>query len=155
MSPRIILDTQLIVLLAVGVTSADIIPKHKNLTEFTCEDFALLLMLLGPDPDLLLLPNTVSEAANLLRHHREPERGRIMEKFREIVGRNPERYIHSRLVTQQPEYLRLGVTDAAILGIFMPGEEILTADAALYIAAMRRGLSATNFHHKREEFGIV
>lgn len=151
MTRSVLLDTQLMVLLAVGLTSARIIAKHKNLTEFTRDDFDLLLFLLGHEPRLILLPNTVPEAANLFRHHRDPERKAIMETF----ARLREYYIASAVVATRREYHRLGITDAAILRCGAPDREILTADAGLYIAATHLGMRATNFNHKREEFGVV
>lgn len=155
MTRSVLLDTQLMVLLAVGLTSASIIAKHKNLTEFTSDDFELLVFLLGREPRLILLPNTVSEAANLLRHHRDPERRAIMETFARLIVGHREYYIESRVVAARKEYHRLGITDAAILQCGAPDREILTADAGLYIAATQLGMRATNFNHKREEFGVV
>ena len=155
MTRAVLLDTQLMVLLAVGLTSAGIIAKHKNLTEFTRDDFDLLLFLLGRDTPLILLPNTVSEAANLLRHHRDPERRAIMETFARLIAAHREVYIASTIVAARREYHRLGITDSAILQCCASDREILTADAGLYIAAMQLGMPETNFNHKREEFGLV
>ncbi|MCJ2060953.1 hypothetical protein MKL09_31090 [Methylobacterium sp. J-048] len=155
MTRSILLDTQLMVFLAVGLTLAGIIAKHKNLTEFTSDDFDLLVHLLGHDCRLILLPNTVSEAANLLRHHKNPERRAIMETFRSLIAGNREYYIESAIVAARDEYHRLGITDSAILQCGSPDREILTADAGLYVAAMQLGMHATNFNHKREEFGLV
>lgn len=155
MTRSVLLDTQLMVLLAVGLTSAGINAKHKNLTEFTRDDFDLLLFLLGRDARLILLPNTVSEAANLLRHHRDPKRRAIMETFAHLIAANREYHIASPVVAARKEYHRLGITDATILQGGAPDREILTADAGLYIAAMQLGMRATNFNHKRKEFGVV
>src|SRR3712207_4504605 len=115
MRRAIILDTQLMVLLAAGLTSRRLVVTHKRLTEFSEDDFDLLVLLLGSDPTLLLLPNTVSEAANLLRHHENPERNDILRVLSELVTRNRERYVRSRAVVGRSEYRRLGVTDCAIL----------------------------------------
>lgn len=155
MSRAIILDTQLIVLLAVGRTSREIIKKHKNLTEFEVRDFDLLVRLLGSKPKLVLLPNTVSESANLLRQHREPERGSIMDTFKAVVHTHEERYIASKMATTRKEYKRLGVADAAILECCTDQNEILTADADLHVTASALGLRSTNFNHKRHEFGLL
>jgi hypothetical protein len=155
MREPLILDTQLMVLLAVGVTSPRIIKKHKKLSSFTEDDFELLLLLIGADPELLLLPNIVAEAANLLRQHADPEKAAIMGNFASLVAQNKERYIESMLVVRQGEYRKLGVTDTAILEACEASGGILTADAGLHDAALRRGLRSTNFNHKREEFGIL
>ncbi|ACA15220.1 conserved hypothetical protein [Methylobacterium sp. 4-46] len=155
MSTAILLDTQLLVLLVVGRTSKGIVAKHKNLTEFTAEDFDLLLILLGDNPALILLPNTVSEAANLLRQHRDPERTAILRTFAEIIGGHAEHYVASRKVVVRREYARLGITDSAILEIGRGNLEILTADLDLFLAAVGLSLRATNFNHKREEFDLL
>src|SRR4051794_39538240 len=97
------------------MTSTQIIQKHKNLTAFTIDDFELLSLLIGTEPELILLPNTVSEAANLLRQHRNPERTRIMQVFAALIDQHRERYLESALVAEMKHYLRLGITDAAIL----------------------------------------
>lgn len=151
----IILDTQLMVLLAVGITSTGIILKHKNLTAYTRDDFDLLVSVLGEDPKLVLLPNTVSEAANLLRQHRNPERRAILETFRHIIERHEERYVASVSAARAAEYHRLGIADSAILECETPATNILTADAELYVAAASRGLIVTNFNHLREADGIL
>ncbi|RVU20545.1 PIN domain-containing protein [Methylobacterium oryzihabitans] len=156
MTIPILLDTQLMVLLAVGATSLSIIPKHKNLTEFTVDDFELLLHLLGRDPELILLPNTVSEAANLLRQHRDPERSRIMATLETIVGSNVERYVPSSEVVLRPDFRRLGLTDTAILeACKLPAYQILTADLDLFVAASISGLQAVSFNHQREDYGLI
>ncbi|TGE01869.1 hypothetical protein [Methylobacterium nonmethylotrophicum] len=155
MNRAVILDTQLIVLFTVGHTSREMIKKHKNLTDFSTRDFDLLMLLLGFEPRLVFLPNTVSESANLLRQHREPKRSIIMETFRGVVHSHRERYITSRAATARKEYKRLGVADAAILECCSDRCEILTADADLHVTASGLGMRSTNFNHKREEYGLL
>lgn len=82
----LILDTQLLVLLVVGLTSPKIISKHKNLTAFDESDYELLRAMLGTDPNIVLLPNIVTESSNLLRQHRDSERTRIMTIFQELIS---------------------------------------------------------------------
>lgn len=136
MRTPIVLDTQLMVLLTVGATSTGIIAKHKNLTEFTADDFDLLVHLLGSDPELIMIPNIVSEASNLLRFHRDPERRAIMNTFSELIVRNQEFYVASSKIVKRAEYNRLGVTDTAIIELCTSHFEILTADLDLYVSAV-------------------
>lgn len=151
----LLIDTQLIVLLVVGLTSTKIIRKHKNLTAFTEADFDLLRSMIGQRPDLIMLPNIASEASSLLRQHKDPERSRVMSTFREVLDRCREIYVDSTAAASQPEYMRQGITDSAILAGCKTGCRILTSDFALHLAAERRGLSATNFNHWRERFGSI
>ena len=58
------------------------------------------------------------------------------------------------LDTQLMVLLAVGLTSADVIATHK-NRESRTADAGLYLAALRRGLPATNFNHKREEFGLV
>lgn len=150
----LILDSQLVVLLVVGLVSKTIIPKHKNLTAYTPSDYDLLRAILGADPGILLLPNIVTESSSLLRQHRDPERRRLMAKLRELIASSEERYVPSARAAAQADYMRLGITDSAILVGGAPDLRLLTADLDLFVAAETSGLRAINFNHHRESFGM-
>ena len=155
MTKPILLDTQLIVLLVVGLTSKAIIGKHKKLSEFSTDDFELLELLLGDDPKLVLLPNTVSEAGSLLRQHRNPERTAILSTFKKLIDLSRERYTASRVAASRAEYERLGITDSAIIACCTKRLRLLTADLDLYNAAREAGVDATNFNHERAYFRLI
>lgn len=149
----IVLDTQLLVLLAVGLTSPAIIAKHKKTRNFDIADFELLSGLIGMRA-LLLLPNIITEASNHLQWHKPPEREAVCGMLKTLVERHKEVYVESRSACDRPEYLRLGVEDAALL-LATGGGTLLTADVALHLAAEGAGLSAVNFNHERERYGLV
>ena len=65
-----------------------------------------------------------------------------------------EIYIESRDACSRPKYRRLGVADAALLSTAQDSL-LLTADAALHIAAEASGLDTVNFNHERERYGLV
>ncbi|GJD61538.1 hypothetical protein MPEAHAMD_1681 [Methylobacterium frigidaeris] len=113
------------------------------------------MLLLGSEPSLILLPNTVSEAANLLRQHRDPERRIIMETFKSFIHAHCERDVASKVATSRREYRRLGVADAAILESCTDACEILTADADLHVTASGLGMRSRNLNHMREDYGIL
>lgn len=132
----LVLDAQLLVLLAVGATSRRLIEKHKNTHQFDEDDFDLLEILLGRQ-QVRLLPNVVTEASNLLRQHRPPERDNVCRTLRHLVGIGHEVYIESAAACAQPDYAKLGLTDAALL-LGASDHVLLTADARLYVSAERR-----------------
>jgi hypothetical protein len=113
----LILDASLLVLLVVGATSRSLVERHKRLKAFTTEDFDLLLGLVTHAPEVLLTPNTLTEASSLLRHIEGPARNDIQETFRRLVLVASEEYIPSRGAVVRNEFLRLGLTDAALLEI--------------------------------------
>lgn len=66
-----------------------------------------------------------------------------------------ERYEPSNLVIKEPEYMRLGISDCALLRCLDTSTPLLTVDLNLYTAALHRKLTALNFNHCREQRGIV
>ena len=149
----LLLDAQLLVLLAVGATSPRLIEKHKNTHQFDVDDFDLLEVLLGAQA-VRLLPNVVTEASNLLRQHRPPERDVISLTLEKLVDASDEVYVASGAACGQAEYIRLGSTDAALI-LCAKDDTLLTADAQLYLCAGFRGVQAINFNHERERYGLV
>ena len=58
--------------------------------------------------------------------------------------------IKSADALNDPDYLRLGLTDAAILTVLSDQVALLTADLDLYLAALKRGHRATNLRHLKD-----
>jgi hypothetical protein len=150
----LLIDTNLLMLLVVGSTRRELIGRHKRVREFTLGDYDLLVQIISVAPHVLVTPNTLTETSNLLAQIEEPARGEIRAKFREIIEATEESYITSKTATTNSEYLRLGLTDAALLQL-CPGAELLTTDLQLYLAALDRGAKAVNFNHLREQLGTI
>ncbi len=152
---QVVVDAELLVLLLAGNTSPDIIARHKNLSAYTLADYALLLDVLRQAQTVVVTPNTLTEASNLIRQIGEPDRRRLTETLANLAEHCPELYVESTLAIKQPEFERLGLTDAALLALSSAERVLLTSDADLYIAAATRGLPVENFHHVREARGTV
>ena len=67
-------DANLLVLLVAGSVDRRIIAKHRRLREFTEEDYEALMEFVGQANAVLVTPNTLTEASNLLAQHEDPER---------------------------------------------------------------------------------
>ena len=124
---------------------------HKRLSAFQTEDYGLLCDYLTSFDGLLLTPNILTEAANLVVQIKEPARKALRRTLSRIAHSFPETYIASRTASSQPEYQRLGLTDAGVLSVLTADTLLLTTDFALWIAAGVRGCSATNFNHVRDQ----
>ena len=72
---------------------------------------------------------------------------RAMQSLIQIHG---ELYVISEDAARQADYLRLGLTDAAILTRLDGGTALLTADFDLYVAAIARGFKAATFDQIRD-----
>jgi hypothetical protein len=151
----LIVDSNLLVLLVVGLTSRALIGKHLNTKSFTAPDFDLLIELIS-DHKCSITPTIAAETSNLLGQDRkkEPDRSRIFKMFEHVLETWFESYEPSGLVAKLPEFSRLGLTDTAIL-LAAERRHIVTTDLHLFLSASARGIDVTNFHHLREARGIV
>lgn len=151
MSKRsILLDTQLLVLLAVGATDPDLIHRHKRTRgAYTRDDFTLLLDLLGFQPRFGFCAQAAAEASNLVDQHAEPQRSRVMAVLRALLNNAIEIAIPCRTAMEMPEFISLGLADAAQLALCTPESVLLTDDEPLFRAATAKGLQALSFSEER------
>ncbi|MEJ2801485.1 PIN domain-containing protein [Comamonas sp. BIGb0124] len=152
--PRVAVDTNLLLLLIVGITSRDFIAKHKRLNTFVAADFDLLLQQLSHADQIVLTPNVLTETSNLVDHIAEPMRSRIYAQFAALIGQSLacEIYVPTLRLTGHPTFSRLGVSDSALLELVEQGVVLLTVDLDLFLAAVSTvaGQSAINFNNLRE-----
>ena len=142
MTPRsgYLVDANLLVLLVAGAADPTIIRKHRRLTEFSHDDYQLLLTVLFSRPSrLFVTPNTLTEASNLLRQHGEPERSLLMAGLRYLIEDSEEIVVVSEQASSNPQFQRLGLTDAAVLEAISEQAPLITVDLDLYLAAIERG----------------
>ena len=146
----VILDTNLLILLVVGLASPDYVGKHKRLGDYTADDFDLLSDILSRVARIIVTPNILTETSNLAVQIPEPARSHIAETFGAIVNGVDERYVPSRQAAGRPEFARLGLSDAAVLEMADEDATLLTADQGLYLAALNSGRPAENFMYLRK-----
>jgi hypothetical protein len=149
-SRALLLDTQLLVLLLVGLTSKDLIAKHKRLRAYAISDFELLENMVRSARQIVVTTNVFTEASNLARQTPEPDSTRIGETFRLVAQRAEERHMPTRDAVNTNSFLTLGLADSVALEC-AEGTTLLTADLDLHIAAAKRGIKSVNFNHLREQ----
>jgi len=158
MRKMIALDANLLVLLVVGLTERKYISIHKRLKEYDLTDFDQLKALISHSAGIAATPNALSEASNLLRQINEPAKTQIAIAFRELIKSTREIYVKSVDAASRTEFLRIGLSDSALLEVGKTTEVskknmvILSVDLDLYIAACAAGYEAINFNHVRDAF---
>jgi hypothetical protein len=146
----LVIDTNLLVLFVVGTTKRGFVTRHKRLKAFSLEDFDLLCRVIASTAEVLVTPNTLTETSNILGYIDEPARTEVFQTFRSLVPSMQEEFVESRTAVGAKEFLRLGLTDAALLEIASESRSLLTVDLDLYLSVLNRGASAVNFNHLRE-----
>lgn len=155
MARALAIDAQLLVLLVVGLSSPEFIGKHRRLKTYTTGDFDLLRDLMARHAAVVVTPNVLTEASNLLGYSNDPIKSQLFESLRALVGSVREEYVESRLACDRAEFVRLGLSDAALLSTGMDECTLVTSDLDLYLAALAGGRDAINFNHLRDEPSVV
>ena len=144
----IFIDANLLVLLVVGATDQALISKHRRLRTFMVEDYGRLVELIEQAGQVFLTPNTLTEASNLLAQHPNPERSRFFAVLRRIIGKSEEVIVESKTASRNNAFVRLGLTDAALLEVISEETPLVTVDLDLFVAAFAEGkVAALNFTH--------
>lgn len=156
--PRdILVDANLLILLAVGSFEPRLIERHKRTRQFTIEDYGLLRRFLARFRTVVATPNVLTEVSNLVDQSGGTSREGLQALLASIIEVLEEHYIPSRDGCGVEEFQRLGLADAAILHLAQSRARsrgdllVLTDDLHLYLALQRRGLEAVNFNHLREQ----
>ncbi len=145
----VVLDSNLLLLLVVGLAGEKYISKHKRLAAYAVEDYRLLVESISGVERVIVTPNTLTETSNLLGYIAEPDRSHLYLAFRELIGLAEEKYYESDQSTRRAEFPRLGLTDSAILEAVSDANPLLTVHLDLYLAALAAGGKAMNFNHMR------
>ena len=122
---KIYIDSNLLVLLVVGATGKHLIAKHKRLTTYRIEDYERLAGLVNRIDQVLVTPNILTEASNLLGQHDDPECSSFFDVLRAlIVEETEEIVVDSKVAASNSEFTRLGLTDAALLEVISKSKSI-------------------------------
>lgn len=141
-----VIDTNVLVLLIIGMTDPSLIEKHKK-SGFTAEDYYILLDFLGTDPAFLLLPHVVAETSSLLGLIGGQYKRLILKSLQRFLMDHEEHYVPSRVAARRIDFNWRGATDCAIIEFNGRGGHLLTADALLYEYFLSRQRPVTNFRH--------
>lgn len=145
----IALDTNLALLLVVGITNTSYIARHKRLAAYDVTDFKIVAEIIASSRGVLFTPNVLSETSNMIGYVNDPIRSEIRERFADMIKRGFENYVPSRVAADRAEFIRLGLTDSALLS--QHEAILLTDDLPLALAALTAGQEAINYNHIREK----
>jgi hypothetical protein len=147
----VLLDTNLLVLLVVGVYDKALIREHKRTKNFVPEDFDLLERELCGFEVIWITSHCLAEASNLLKQTDSSRVSGLLECLGQITKNAKESHIHKRAVFGNNNAFRLGVADAGIIIKSKRVTCVLTVDFDLYAQISNIGRKVVNFNHLRAE----
>lgn len=147
----VLLDTNLLLLLFIGLTDRRLIISHKRTSQFRPLDFDLLVRFLEGFERRLVTPHILTETSNLGCQISEPGRSQFLRTLRVLVKGFQEVIEGSGVITQIEEHLfcRLGLTDSVILASARTPFLVLTDDGPLANELTAREASVIRFQDLR------
>lgn len=145
----VFLDTNLLVLLLVGLVNVERARNFKRTQDFTVDDsHSLQSLVRWFGVPLIATPHVLSQVSDLTDLPGR-ERRSIRELFKATVEMMEEQYDTAKQLVRTPLFDRFGLGDASVAAVCQRNILVLTADLQLQIALGGFGLDALNFNHIR------
>ena len=143
------MDSNLLLLLFIGMYQPSLIETYKRLSRYTRSDFDLLSTALSNFRLIVTTPNILTEVSNLSSAIPDSHTGSYFESFATTVALLKEEYVPSSRVIQN-QFATFGLTDAAIAEIAEKQYLVLTDDFRLSQSLQAAGIDTLNFNHLRD-----
>lgn len=147
----VLIDTNLLVLLVVGVYRKSLIGEHKRTKQFIPEDFDLLGQTIDGFEAIWITSHCLAEASNLLKQTHASQARELLLCLSAIVANTRESHIQKDAIFKDKHAGRLGVADTGILIKSRRVSCVLTVDFDLYSQISGMGRNVINFNHLRTE----
>lgn len=145
----LLVDTNLLVLWVVDEVNPKRIATFKRTSKYTSADCELLQQILDQVRQIYACAHILSEVSNLTDLPGD-ELESSREVLRELITQVIEPAISSQRASSDESFVRLGLTDAAIVKLAEEHElAVLTDDLALYVVLLERGIPVVNFTYLR------
>jgi predicted nucleic acid-binding protein len=150
-SAGLLVDTNLLVLFAVGTVNRNRIETFKRTRQYAKTDYDLLVRVLAKFEPLYTVAHVLAEVSNLtdLPGSERLQARRVLKKTISLLD---EAEMPSALAAEDRLYHDLGLVDAAIGAVARARNcAVLTDDLDLYLRLSHDKVSVLNFTHLREQ----
>jgi hypothetical protein len=144
----ILIDTNLMVLIAVGNYNADRILTFKRTIQYTLEDYDLILRIVGYFERRITTPHILAEVDNLARQLPRAEHQALASAMEKLISDLFEVYIPSSAAARMPNFFGLGLTDCATM-LATQETLVVTDDFRLSGSLSHLGRDVLNINHIR------
>ena len=145
---KVLIDTNLLVLLIAGELKPSLIGHHRRLRSFSTDDFSRLHRMVREYHVHVSTPNVLTEASNLLgAEDQQITQGAAEALFFYAAGLD-EIYQPSRDIMREAAYTKLGLADATILQTALLNDvDVLTVEFPLHNILTSLGGTSLNLRH--------
>ena len=145
----LLMDSNLLLLLLVGLHDPARIEKFKRTAQFTIGDFKLLVDYIEQFKGVVTTPSILTEVSNLLGQLPENLRHYFWQHFACNLKNLHEHYTPSQELGSEKAFPRFGLTDMAVLKEASRKYRVLTHDFRLTQYLLSQNVDVINFNHLR------
>jgi hypothetical protein len=145
---RLLLDSNLLLLIMAGSYDLRLIGTFKRLSGFTARDFDILTLLISEFERLVCTPHILTEVNGLANQLPSWLKRKWNDHFSHGIGLLEERHIPAVALSGLPEFRNFGITDAALSSLATE-TLLITVDDRLRSHLQRRQLFAASFDEIR------
>jgi hypothetical protein len=147
MPGRIVLDTNVLLLLLVGLVDRRLVPQHKRTRKYEPRDFDALVQVVRTFAVVVVTPQILAETSNLLKDGTTAE-SRHGARITEVLKAAQEHYVPKDTMLESPHFLGMGATDVSIMELSREDDTVvLTDDLELYGRLEKAKRNVVNFTH--------
>jgi len=148
-SKGILVDTNLLLVLVVGICDKARIATFKRTKGYSEEDFELLVKVLRTFPLITTTPNILTEVSNFLGQLPEDVKPKHFNLFAAQISRLVEQFYESSIISRNSDFWKFGITDCGVIEHARDSYLVLTDDLKLCNYLQHKGIDAVNFTHLR------
>lgn len=148
----LLLDSNLLVLLAVGLVDRSRIERFKRTSQFRAVDYDLLTQCVNGARELWTTAHVLAEVSNLLGNAHGQFREHVYGLLARLISETLDERTHSAVeLCSNAAFSRLGLTDVGLAQVAGSQAVVLSTDLPLCLELQRLGQSAVNFNHLRSQ----
>ena len=147
----ILLDTELLLLLCVGIFDCQRIKRFKRTMKFDIDDFDNVQRIAGKYKPVYVSPHVLAELSNLSNALPSEVRNDYFISSKRLIRGQFEVYIPKESIIDDVHFPVLGVADVSILLTCMERKCVLfTSDSTLTQIGLHRGIKVLNYRQFRD-----
>lgn len=147
----IVIDSNSLIVLLLGLIDPNLISKHKRTSIYTPQDFFDLLKVIKEIEYLIVLPNVWTEVDNLLNDFSGNYKWAYVNKIKHLINDSSEKYLQSKLGAETHFFFNIGLTDSLIIELGKECDFIITSDSELADFATANGIKVYDMVKRRNE----
>lgn len=145
------LDCNIFLLLVIGNIDKTHISNFKRTQTFTEQDYDSLVTLIQGS-QIMITPNVVTEASNLLESYTYGKENIGLKFLQNICQSIPEMFEKSQILTNNSAFMKFGLSDSSIANLCKVGAIAITVDLPLYGYLISQNYKVINFNHIRSAY---